>query len=349
MRKAHRGKTWTGVVSYPLRGPPHATLAPLPSLHCPPGFSMTQPLSAPDVPPAIVDFDDSVPVIRLPAHLPFEEARDWLRSRLPEHLDRVAGRASRLDIGSREIRLFDLRRILSFLREQFEVEITGLYAEQRHILKYAERELKLKLFPTTPEESPESSPADVAAAHAEGVDEDEELVPQSDGQTPDTAEVELREVSEAETAEEVEALPETAVPQVEADPVAQVPPALLNTGPATHGERTLTLHRTLRSGAVVRFDGDVLLFGDVNPGAQVLAAGNIVVLGTVKGMAHAGAAGDETAFIFAFDLRPTQLRIGRKIAIVPGAKPGPSGMTPDIARIEDGKIVIEPYKSGSSR
>jgi septum formation inhibitor MinC len=48
-------------------------------------------------------------------------------------------------------------------------------------------------------------------------------------------------------------------------------------------------------------------------------------------------------------LQPTQLRIGRKIAIVPGKKPGRSGLEPDIARVEDGKIVIEPYKSGSSR
>jgi septum site-determining protein MinC len=107
--------------------------------------------------------------------------------------------------------------------------------------------------------------------------------------------------------------------------------------------RTTTLHRTLRSGAVVRFDGDLYVFGDVNPGAQVIATGNIIVLGALKGVAHAGAAGDESTFIMAFDLRPTQIRIGRKIAVPPprrSSTPPP----PELATVCDGQIVIEAYR-----
>ena len=101
------------------------------------------------------------------------------------------------------------------------------------------------------------------------------------------------------------------------------------------------MHRTLRSGASIRFDGDVYVFGDVNPGAQVVATGNIVVLGALKGVAHAGAAGDEDAFILAFDLRPTQLRIGRRIASMPSA---PAATTAQRASVVGEQIVIEPYR-----
>ena len=138
----------------------------------------------------------------------------------------------------------------------------------------------------------------------------------------------------------------------EDDEVPAPPPAVAlmeASGTAARGDRTLTLHRTLRSGSSVRYDGDVIIFGDVNPGAQVFASGNILVMGALKGMAHAGASGSEDVFILGFTLQPTQLRIGRKIAIVPGRRPDRSGFLPDIARIEDGQIVIEPYKSGSSR
>ena len=50
--------------------------------------------------------------------------------------------------------------------------------------------------------------------------------------------------------------------------------------------------------------------------AMATTAG-FVVLGALKGMAHAGSGGDESRFIFALQLRPTQVRIGHKIAIPP--------------------------------
>jgi septum site-determining protein MinC len=106
------------------------------------------------------------------------------------------------------------------------------------------------------------------------------------------------------------------------------------------GARTLTVHRTLRSGAVVRFDGDIIVFGDVNPGANVIASGNVVVLGALKGMAHAGAQGDEGTSILAFDFRPTQVRIGRKIAMPPTAHKA----VPELVVVRNGDIVVEPYR-----
>jgi len=65
--------------------------------------------------------------------------------------------------------------------------------------------------------------------------------------------------------------------------------------------------------------------------------------GMLKGMAHAGAAGDEGAFIFSLHLRPTQLRIGRKIAISPDREAGRAA-GPEIATVGGEQIVIEPYR-----
>ena len=306
---------------------------------------MSVTLPAPDAPPRIVWMDDGVPVLSLPDTLAYDELREWLKLHLPEHLDTIGGRASRLDLGRREIRLFDLRRILSFLRSEHDLEITGLYAREAQILRYAERELKLKLFPTT--DAPEPSAADLAAELAEGAPpltedlrevEDEDDV--GDDVDPD--------LEEPAVAERVDAPDE----EPEADDGGGPEPQLMDGGPVASvqpGRRTLTLHRTLRSGASIRFEGDITLFGDVNPGAQVVAAGNIIVLGALKGLAHAGATGAEDAFILGFDLSPTQLRIGRKIAIPPERKPGRTGIEPEIARVEDGQIVIAPYRGGASR
>ena len=67
---------------------------------------------------------------------------------------------------------------------------------------------------------------------------------------------------------------------------------------------------TVRSGRKIEFKGNVVIMGDVNPGAEVVAYGNIVVMGSLRGTAHAGADGNNEAFVSALKLQPTQLRIG---------------------------------------
>ncbi len=86
----------------------------------------------------------------------------------------------------------------------------------------------------------------------------------------------------------------------------------------------------------------------MNPGAEIIATGNVLVLGSLRGMVHAGASGDENAIILGFDLRPTQLRVGRKIAIAPN-EDATSGTSPTVARVRDGKIVLDPYRTRSTR
>jgi septum site-determining protein MinC len=283
-----------------------------------------------------VRFDDAIPVLEIPDALAFEELRTLVRASLGEHLPDINGRASRLDIGERALQLFDLRRLIHLLRDEFSVEVTGLYVRPDAIHRYAERELKLKLFPTDARPTVLDEPLtdEVDAALDEVEPELDDVDAPDDGESSDEdAPIDLpSDLTPADLDEE----PPEAVDPAALDELACEAPR--RTSP-DQGSRTLTVHRTLRSGSVVRFDGDVIVFGDVNPGANVIATGKVVVLGALKGMAHAGALGDEEHSILAFDFRPTQVRIGRKIAIPPKA----TKSAPELALVRDGDIVIEPY------
>ncbi|HHY06293.1 MAG TPA: septum site-determining protein MinC [Clostridia bacterium] len=97
------------------------------------------------------------------------------------------------------------------------------------------------------------------------------------------------------------------------------------------------IERNLRSGQKITFDGHVLVFGDVNPGAEIIAAGFIMVFGSLRGIAHAGATGDEKAWVMASRLQPTQLRIANCITRAPAEEP----QGPEIAKIHEGAIICE--------
>ena len=106
------------------------------------------------------------------------------------------------------------------------------------------------------------------------------------------------------------------------------------------GEAAIFVQRTLRSGMRVTFQGNVVVIGDVNPGAEVIASGSIIVWGRLKGAVHAGAEGNENAVVCALDLRPTQLRIAGVISMTPEKK---SKLQPEIARVEHGQVVANPW------
>ena len=97
----------------------------------------------------------------------------------------------------------------------------------------------------------------------------------------------------------------------------------------------------LRSGARITHEGPVIVMGDVNPGAEIVASGSVVIWGRLRGVVHAGAGGDEQAIVCALELSPTQLRIAGDIAISP-LKPGKK--QPEVARIENGLIIAEPWQ-----
>lgn len=108
-------------------------------------------------------------------------------------------------------------------------------------------------------------------------------------------------------------------------------------------QETLLLCKNIRSGQKMACRGNIVILGDVNPGAEVVAGGNIVVMGCLRGMAHAGALGDENAVISAYRLSPTQLRIANHITRPPDNEVVVV-KDPELASIKDGKVVIERLK-----
>lgn len=105
--------------------------------------------------------------------------------------------------------------------------------------------------------------------------------------------------------------------------------------------RTKFLRKTIRSGQSINYSGNVVIIGDVNPGAEIFAAGNIVVLGALKGHAHAGFGGNDKAIIAAFSLQPEILQIADIMTRSPddGVKP----QFPEVAKVKDNNIIVEPY------
>jgi septum site-determining protein MinC len=105
---------------------------------------------------------------------------------------------------------------------------------------------------------------------------------------------------------------------------------------------------TLRSGHRLDYAGNVVILGDVNPGALVNAKGNILVLGYLNGTAYAGQENDSEAFIGALSLNPIQIKIGHTIAANPSCASLDTNKirktsSLEIAYSKDGRIIIEAF------
>ena len=142
---------------------------------------------------------------------------------------------------------------------------------------------------------------------------------------------------------------EKPVPMRSASPVPPSPkPAAASVSPqeamqdAPELQRMLVIDKTLRGGQAVETEGSVIVFGNVNPGAQITAGGSVDIRGTCRGLVHSGAAGDSTAFIIADHLMPTQIRIANYVARSPD-EPEDFGKA-ERAYVKDGQIVIEPIE-----
>lgn len=104
---------------------------------------------------------------------------------------------------------------------------------------------------------------------------------------------------------------------------------------------TLIVARTVRSGGRVESRGSAIVIGDVNAGAEVIADDDIIVLGTLRGVAHAGAGGNEQAIIWAQQVKSKQLRIAGALAQAGGDSKTVSG--PEVAQLHNGQIILRPW------
>lgn len=99
----------------------------------------------------------------------------------------------------------------------------------------------------------------------------------------------------------------------------------------------------VRSGQTLTHEGDMLFLGDINPGGTIVSTGSIYIMGSLRGMAHAGADGDEKAVIAAAHMRPTQLRIGGIISRPPDEWDLGEAFDAymEFAYVRDGKMEID--------
>ncbi len=107
---------------------------------------------------------------------------------------------------------------------------------------------------------------------------------------------------------------------------------------------TKFINGTIRSGQLIKHNGSIVIIGDVNPGAVIEAKYNIIVLGNFRGIGYAGS-GDKRSVVAAYKLNPTQLKIADKMARSSDENhiEANNEQLPEVARIINDKVVIEPY------
>ncbi|GCF07417.1 septum site-determining protein MinC [Dictyobacter arantiisoli] len=111
-------------------------------------------------------------------------------------------------------------------------------------------------------------------------------------------------------------------------------------------EDTLFLRRTIRSGQAIHHKSNIVVLGDVNPGAEIVAGGDIIVWGVLRGMVHAGYPDNDNAMVCSLQLAPVQLRIAHLLSRPPeGFEAQPR---PEVATIRQGQIIVETWVSGRS-
>ena len=141
----------------------------------------------------------------------------------------------------------------------------------------------------------------------------------------------------------IETFDEQAPPPIAAAPTTHALPRGIDLQNTRDSEPSRIIPYTVRSGQTEDFpQGSLVIYGDVNSGAEVRAGGDIIVLGALRGNAHAGINGRLSAVIIAMDLVPVQLQIGTFINRRPINQK--SRGYPEIARIgvED-VIIIEKF------
>ena len=125
---------------------------------------------------------------------------------------------------------------------------------------------------------------------------------------------------------------EPARPPIAAAPTTHIITQPVNPPDPREDEPSRVVPYTIRSGQTEDFlQGSLIIYGDVNSGAEVRAGGDIVVLGALRGNAHAGLNGRLSSVIIAMDLVPLQLQIGNCLNRIPIDEK--SRGYPEIARI----------------
>lgn len=111
-------------------------------------------------------------------------------------------------------------------------------------------------------------------------------------------------------------------------------------------EQAVLVNKTLRAGYRVAAKEHVIIFGDVNPGAEVISAGNIIIWGKLKGSAIAGVEGNMKAVVCALEMNPILLKIGETVF---SARQRKGKIFPEMAYVENEECKIEIWNKEKGR
>ena len=97
--------------------------------------------------------------------------------------------------------------------------------------------------------------------------------------------------------------------------------------------KTIVISHTLRAGQLIRFDGNIVVLGDINEGAEITISKSAYVFGVVRGIINAGES------VISLGFMPMRMIIGK--SIFNNENSGKTYRKPRIAKVENGKIVIK--------
>lgn len=97
------------------------------------------------------------------------------------------------------------------------------------------------------------------------------------------------------------------------EPAAKIESAKNSDGAKKYVSGFRVVYNSMRSGQRIDTEGDVLLWGHLNPGAEISAGGCIIVAGRLLGITHAGCYGRNDVFVWAGCFETPQVRIANKL------------------------------------
>lgn len=100
---------------------------------------------------------------------------------------------------------------------------------------------------------------------------------------------------------------------------------------------------SMRSGQRVEVTGDVIVWGHLNPGAEIFAGGSIIIAGKLLGIVHAGGFGRDDVFVWAGCFETPQVRIANKLCYA-DANSTSCWRKSVLITLEDGTPVIRENK-----
>ncbi len=117
-----------------------------------------------------------------------------------------------------------------------------------------------------------------------------------------------------------------------------------------NNEDTLWIKKSIRSGQLVEYRGNVVVLGDVSHGARIVAGGNVLVMGVMRGDIWAGKDGDEESVIISSFFKPSQLRISDTFLVLNDEliEQLQQGL-PTVAYYKNSSVFLEDYKEWSLR